>query len=312
MVYKRDSNFEGGNDLKFKVIARDPSTASMAVGNSLAVSSNNALLILAGMVDDLGTKNAFISSIGKLIRNLFLAENTFSVTNTYQYPTMRNFHSVIISEDSTLIIAVGRDTSDVGVLCVINASTISNPSCTLYAGAKTLSLTYIGFNSGSNEYFYTIYESNKFKVAKETDSGSSSSNIWTSELGYFNYASVTTIRDKSVFTDATKEIYTLGLINTGSIFLLILNEATGLLSKGIYTINTISSITNIEINVSKNVYILIQGSSQFYLFYYDQENQTFNNTYDNVSKYKAESIGLVGDMLVTGGININNNWGIFK
>ena len=59
----KNNNFEGGSDQKFRLISRDSDSASMAVGNSLALSSDSSFLVLVGMVDDSSTNNGFIASI---------------------------------------------------------------------------------------------------------------------------------------------------------------------------------------------------------------------------------------------------------
>lgn len=65
MIYKKDSNFQGGGDVKFNAISLDPDGSSLAVGQSLSIDPGSTFLVFAGMVDDSSTLNGFIAEIGK-------------------------------------------------------------------------------------------------------------------------------------------------------------------------------------------------------------------------------------------------------
>ena len=125
------------------------------------------------------------------------------------------------------------------------------------------------------------------------------------KMDYSNYASLTTIRDKSVYSSNFQLIYILGLINTDQVFFASLNSDTGDLEKGFYSIASLSSASIIEITVNGRVYIMIYQGGQHYIIVYNQESDQFETTFDNVSAFEGNSIALIGDMFVVGGLNTN-------
>jgi hypothetical protein len=107
MVYKKNTYFENGGDAKIQAVVRDIDASAMAVGNSLAISPDATFLILGGILDYPTNNYSFLA---------YISEASMTISNTYQYINMKNFHSLIISDDSTRIFAVGRDQSSVGAL----------------------------------------------------------------------------------------------------------------------------------------------------------------------------------------------------
>lgn len=304
LVYKKNTYFENGGDAKIQAVVRDADASEMAVGNSLAIAPDSTFLILGGILDYATTHYSFLA---------YISEASMSITNTYQYTNMKNFHSLIISDDSTRIFAVGRDQSSVGVLWTFSTSSPTTGECRTFTSSKILSLTHIKSTSTSEIYYFSLYEQTLFKMVKETFvSGTGTSTNWVSQINYSGYGSLTTIRDKSLYHQSRDEIYILGLINTDKVFLTSLHQANGSVAMSIYVIDPATGASAIEITAKDKIYILVQLSTQHYIHIYDPETATLGTSFDNVVGFSGHAISLINDMIVVGGAKTSNSCGVFK
>ena len=204
------------------------------------------------------------------------------------------FHTVKFSKDNLNLIAIGRDTSDNGLLWFFANFNFEIKKWFIYQNIFIVSGAIL---SGSSDlidlnlnFYYNLFPFKSFNfthIKYNTTTMTLSNWVWVSQMNYDSMNSQPDfLKTNIVVLEQRNEIWILMVFDGNKVVLLFLSQTTGLPSRDIFVNENFSGATLINdvykmsVEPSSNIlYILVSIQQQSIVYTFDLTTSSFGNVY---------------------------------